>query len=347
MNPLLNYVGVRSCGTNPESGLFINQFPGMSTELLDKIASQDQITFAGVWNDIQNSSYLRFKTMVQNALVSAGSARMDQTIYKTQNPFVNQWSELTVKNEQPFFSGVAVSVAGSKYVGLKVKSILVYNSCAADVQYVDIRIIQTQDGKILKQLTETIKPGMNRIFLNEVFYSDFDKINIAILVDCSNLKTLDGTFTDYGTYGFGNMSDCCPGQFSNWITAGYSIQPIKAALTYIKGRAWENDTTQTGIYFDGELIASLDAFIAAQKESLLDAWTNFICKQTLWAKLASNRVNFFTQSNREITVSNMTVYEEQFIDALKVWANQLNLKNEGMAFNFEDAAVIQNSGRRP
>ena len=125
MNPLLNYVGVRSCGVTPESGIYINQFPGMSTELLDKIASQDQVTFAGVWNDIQNSSYLRFKTMVQDALVSAGSARMDQVLYQTQKPFVNQWDSIQKKDASPQFRGVIASIAGSRYVGLKIKNILI------------------------------------------------------------------------------------------------------------------------------------------------------------------------------------------------------------------------------
>jgi len=319
----------------------------MSTELLDKIASQDQVTFAGVWIDIQSSAYLRFKSMVQDALVSAGSARMDQVLYQTQKPFVNQWASIQKKDASDQFRGVIASIAGSRYVGLKIKSILVYNSGESDVQYVDIRIVQTQDGKILKQLTETLSPGMNKIPVNEVFYSDFDKINIALLVDCSNLDTLDGNFIDYGTFGWGDLLDYCPSQYSGWVFPGYIIYPIVAGLDYVKGQDWNNDSTQSGVYWDAELIASLDAFINAQKEPLLDAWTNLLCKQTLWSKLSSNRVNYFTQSNREITESNMGTFEQQFIDALKVWAKQLNLENEGLAFNYRDAAVIQSSGRMP
>lgn len=319
----------------------------MSTELLDKIASQDQVTFAGVWNDIQTSSYLRFKTMVQDALVSAGSARMDQVLYQTQKPFVNQWDSIQKKDASNQFRGVIASIAGSRYVGLKIKNILIYNSGESDVQYVDIRIIQTQDGKILKQLTETLSPGMNKIPVNEVFYSDFDKINIALLVDCSNLDTLDGNFIDYGNFGFGDLLDYCPSQYSNWIQDGYIIYPITAGLDYVKGQDWNNDSSQSGVYWDAELIASLDAFINAQKEPLLDAWTNLLCKQTLWSKLSSFRVNYFTQSARDITESNMATFESQLIDAIKVWAKQLNLENEGLAFNYRDAAVIQSSGRRP
>jgi hypothetical protein len=147
MNCLLNYVGIRSCGTAPESGVFINQFPGMSTELMDKIASQDQVTFSQVWKDIQNSAYLRFKSVVQDALVSFGSARFDQILYQTQKPFVQQWAKVEPKPEEAIFRGVIATITGSRYVGLKVKNILVYNSGNTDVQYVDVRLVETQTGK--------------------------------------------------------------------------------------------------------------------------------------------------------------------------------------------------------
>jgi hypothetical protein len=43
----------------------------------------------------------------------------------------------------------------------------------------------------------------------------------------------------------------------------------------------------------------------------------------------------------------MATYDTQFKDAIKIWANQLNLQGEGMAFNYEDAAIFQNRGRMP
>jgi hypothetical protein len=347
MNCLLNYVGIRSCGVAPESGVFINQFPGMSTELMDKIASQDQVTFIQVWKDIQNSAYLRFKSVVQDALVSFGSARFDQILYQTQKPFVQQWAKVEPKPEEAIFRGVIATITGSRYVGLKVKNILVFNSGNTDVQYVDVRLVETQTGKILWQESITMQPGMNKIFVNETFFSDWNAINIALLVDCTNLPTLDGTFMDYGAFGWGNLMDSCPSQFSCWVNQGYSIYPITADLNYESGNDWNNDNSQSGVYWDAELIASLDAFICSQKEDLLDAWTNLLCYYTLWTKMSSNRVNWFTNSNQEITNSNMATYDTQFKDAIKIWANQLNLQGEGMAFNYEDAAIFQNRGRMP
>jgi hypothetical protein len=347
MNPLLDYVGIRSCGVTPESGIFINQFPGMSTELMDKIASQDQITFKQVWNDIQTSAYLDFSNLIQDALVTAGSARFDEVLYQTQKPFVQQWAEIEGEPAAEIYRGCIASVAGSRYVGLNVKEVLIYNSGEIDVPYVDIRLVETQTGRILKQLNETLEPGMNKIPVNEVFYSDFDKINIALLVDCTNLPTLNGTFMDYGTFGWGDLMDSCPSQFSNWVFAGYSIFPLTAPLDFVKGNGWSNDASQSGVYWDAELVVSLDAFVSSQKKKLLSAWTSFLCYYTLWFKISSNRVNYFTNSNLETTNANMATFEQKYLTAIKIWANQLNLQGEGLAFNYSDAAVVQNRGIRP
>lgn len=61
MECLINYIGIRACGNNtPESGLYINSLPGISLESIDKIADSEQITYIGVWNDVQTEASQRF-----------------------------------------------------------------------------------------------------------------------------------------------------------------------------------------------------------------------------------------------------------------------------------------------
>ena len=51
MNCLTDFVGLRGCtATNPLSGLYINDFPGMQTELLEKISTPEQASYVGFWN---------------------------------------------------------------------------------------------------------------------------------------------------------------------------------------------------------------------------------------------------------------------------------------------------------
>lgn len=61
MNCLDGYIGLRVCGTKSSaSGLFINSLPGISLESVDKIADSEQMTYAGVWRDVQAEAQARF-----------------------------------------------------------------------------------------------------------------------------------------------------------------------------------------------------------------------------------------------------------------------------------------------
>lgn len=60
---IIDRIGVRRCGTGASpSGYFVDDIPGASCEFLDKIADSDQVTFAGVWVDIQNRMINRLAT---------------------------------------------------------------------------------------------------------------------------------------------------------------------------------------------------------------------------------------------------------------------------------------------
>lgn len=61
MECLIGYIGLRVCGNETsESGLYINSLPGISLESIDKIADSEQITYAGVWADVQAEAASRF-----------------------------------------------------------------------------------------------------------------------------------------------------------------------------------------------------------------------------------------------------------------------------------------------
>lgn len=61
MDCLTGYIGLKVCGTETsESGLFINSLPGISLESVEKIADSEQVTYAGVWRDVQTEAQARF-----------------------------------------------------------------------------------------------------------------------------------------------------------------------------------------------------------------------------------------------------------------------------------------------
>jgi hypothetical protein len=345
MNCLKDYIGLQGCtaGT-PLSGLYINDYPGMSTELLEKVSTPEQASYAGFWNSTQNVAYQRLRRDVQTALFKSAQAQLDQVLFQTSKVFVNQWQSIDPLPLAPEYRGTFVSINGSKYLGIRIKQLYVYNSGATMVPAVEWKVIQTQDGKVLDSGTYDMQPGLNYVPINEVFYSDFDKVNILAVVDCTNLDTLQGMFVDYG---WNQMDIECATRFTYLWRNGWFIRPVTAPLSYVMGSEWESNFSQNGVYMDAQLICSIDAFLCHQKEFLLDAWSNLLCYYVLWAKMASPRANYFAQGNREFTQTAMNTFMADYSDSLNIWARQLNLGAEGLCFDCDVAGLIQQGSTRP
>lgn len=71
---LIGYVGLKICGDEvSQSNLWINSLPGISLESIDKIADSEQVTYRGVWNDVQTEAAARFYVDVVNELTKCYS----------------------------------------------------------------------------------------------------------------------------------------------------------------------------------------------------------------------------------------------------------------------------------
>ena len=318
----------------------------MYMELLEQISSPEQMSYVGFWNSVQNISYERLKRDVQNALFISSKVQLNQVLFQTSNQFVQQWRNVNPLAPSAQYRGTFLSLRGSKYLGVRIRKLYVYNAGSVAVDNVPYRIVQTQDGKDLATGTMSLNPGMNYFPINQVFYSDFDKINIAIFVDCTNLTTLTGNFVDYG---FDQMDlECSAANAWSYIrSSGFIVFPITADLNYQSGMEWTQDNSQSGVYCDAQLLCSLDSFICSQKEFLTDAWANLLAYNILWHKVASPRANFFAQGNREFSERSMATYLDSYNNSMQLWGSQLNLYGEDLCFDCSKAGLIQQGFTRP
>jgi len=64
MTCFTDYIGLSYCGgvyEQPPSGIYLNSLPGISIQNIDAIAEQEQITYLGVWSDVQSSAVAQFR----------------------------------------------------------------------------------------------------------------------------------------------------------------------------------------------------------------------------------------------------------------------------------------------
>lgn len=99
MSCLTNYIGLNGCSGNaPASGLYINSLPGISLESIDKIADSEQVTYQGVWADVQVEAWARFYVDVINELTKCYQLQpycdYEAIICVNKQKLVNAWRYL-------------------------------------------------------------------------------------------------------------------------------------------------------------------------------------------------------------------------------------------------------------
>lgn len=73
MQCFVDYIGFFYCPgggvyDSPPSGIFINSLPGISVENTDKIADSEQISYIGVWSDVQQFALAQFRLDALNEI---------------------------------------------------------------------------------------------------------------------------------------------------------------------------------------------------------------------------------------------------------------------------------------
>lgn len=96
-NCLFDFVGLLNCPDqdSPDSGVYINSLPGISLESFERIATQDQINFIGVWRDVQNTAFIRFRNgfiaQMSKCFQLTKNCDYDQLICENREVLLNPW----------------------------------------------------------------------------------------------------------------------------------------------------------------------------------------------------------------------------------------------------------------
>lgn len=62
---LKGYIGLKGCGnTTPPSGRYVNSLPGVTLKAIDNLASSEQVTYSGVWDNIEDRAIYNLSTRV-------------------------------------------------------------------------------------------------------------------------------------------------------------------------------------------------------------------------------------------------------------------------------------------
>lgn len=103
MQCFVDYIGFFYCPgggvyDSPPSGIFVNSLPGISVENTDKIADSEQISYIGVWSDVQQFALAQFRLDVMNEIKKCyditGDCDFDELICDNIEELATAWKYL-------------------------------------------------------------------------------------------------------------------------------------------------------------------------------------------------------------------------------------------------------------
>jgi hypothetical protein len=319
LNCLVDHIGIEGCGGEvPVSDLYINRFPGIELKALDKIATQDQVNFQGVWADIQKRAISRFRNEV---------IKMFKKRYKLKT--ITQSVDIEKKIDTSSTTAAATEYRGYTLELNRENDIYVASNLQS--QYIQtlplwlpgainttVKIYDLDTELELFSLAVTGASGWNTVRVDSTFtarrlYVVYDATAIAsVEQDISQLRQA----VLYGNDG--NYCLCYSSSNVNLeIRGASSTIADKFNITY------GNDTF--GLSGILSILCSFDALICNNLSTFEMPFAYTACSEFCFERQFTSRLNEFTTFGKDKAKELREEYDKRFLDELETAVDGINL----------------------
>lgn len=330
---LNNYIGIKGCNQTAPSGLWINDLPGISTELSEKIANTEQKNFLGVWESVQKNAQMVLKNDIIN--IMSEKMNFNNILYQTRKP--RKQTPNVLINAENKYKGVYIEAIRSKYVELNLKGIWLQNQSMATIT-TTLKVFDVNDGSELFSKEIEVNQGFQYVEISEVISQTYDELKLFVAVDVNELDTLQ--FID-GSYNLYDCNDTCTNV--DGINIYFGSSEIQSEILYTDVQK----SSVGSISIDAEINCSISDFICQNKKILQQPYWYQLGNQMLLFKLGSPKLNYFTSTNLENTNTLREEFLSQYRSSIKRVVDAIPLTGESLCFNCDDKLIMQNSDMMP
>lgn len=340
-----DYIGLEGCSViTPESGLFVNQLPGIELKLFEKLADEQQVNFVGVYNDIQTRAIQRFKTDIRSEF-----RKRYQLKSITQSIDIGKAVGTTTTALAVEYRGFTLELdrhddrfAYSNLQAIRIPEVSLFFT---DTVATTIKIFDMDLGTELfsKAVSAPASTGFTTITVNETFVARrlFVAYDATLMagqnLDIKNLR--NATISSQNGCNYASYS--CGGNRNAELRAGQAtIAPTitESAITF------GNDTF--GLSGVWSVICDWETFICNNRDSFKNAFWYLLGAETMSERLNSNRLNEFTSFDRETAANLRKQFEIKYrggeIDDIHE-DGELNVVIDGIDVNLADYCIICNN----
>lgn len=281
---LNNYIGVRSLPPyeDPDSGYYINDLQGMTTQMLEDISDdEDHYEVRLAWDDIYARASRLLETDIKTAL-----KKYFKTYSYINNGITGQITDNVSTTAGNTFNGWWFNLGySSKNLVLNISSFDIYLN--ADKNF-DIFIYDLNSGKKLDEIKYTGVEGLNTFRINKN-YALHRYSNIYVCYDASEVSVLK--MTEYKPLGFARSVDVAK-------TASIINDNVNGA--------------DTGISVTFNLECSVSNFVCQRVDSFKDAFLYKLGVEACNESLYTTRINRYSLVDREDAEKLRTELNDQY-----------------------------------
>ena len=290
--------------TPSKSSLYVVDLPGVTVAQLDGLTKDEQDDFEGLFDNIYTNAQINLKIDVQKKL--AQRFHIDKKLVSRETS-----DYLTELNTSASLAGVKISVTLPKYARIQILTIGVKTSQAYDSPEPSFYVYkEDSDGELLSTITSPLTEGRNTIKVYEEF--EEDEIFIGYDPTLFDFYQTENKYYPNTTYLQKDLSCTFP---CYWGDPG-SVQQINLGGLNVKFLVY----------------CSMERFICENLPLFQYALWYRIGVDLMKERIVSDRVNRFTVISEERATELMTLFNEEYQNALEAATMNIKMNEDPICF---------------
>lgn len=339
---LKDFIGVQGCTTTtPDSGIFINQLPGVELEMIDSLADEQQVDFIGVYDDIQERAVRRLKTDVNAE-------------FKKRHLLKNITQSIDLGRNLDFVDFAVARVAAPEYRGIA----LTLRRQDKDFAYSNLQTIYVQEVSVFfTSLNPTtikifdIQTGVELFSKDVPAPLDTELVSVQVNQTFESREIIvvyDGTLLDAITYDLQRLKNAVNRRqdgcnlFSISCDDGNRNAELRGMFTPNQNNPEEDivfGDNSFGLTVKWSVICSFDTFVCNNKETFTRSLWYLLGIELMWERMFTDRLSRFTtfDNNRAKELAKLfeVIYRGGTIDDI-VYEGELFMAIDAMDLNDSD-----------
>ncbi len=295
------YIGVGShCTTGiSESGKYLTDLPGVTLQNIDSVADESQLSFLGVFADVEKRAISRISKDVLSFMKSKYDLKKSIQTYTITGELGDSVSSLNTHLGLNLYT----STFYSELLQFHVSKVYLYASSIEDTTVK----VYAENVELYSQ-TITTEIGWNEIYVNR----SFRESEINIVYDSS-------VFTHVNHY---DLESC------NCVCDAFDGLNIVVRGVSKNGNAYSFSNDSYGLKADISLRCLHDSIICANIDIYADAYLYALGVELMRERLYSDRINRFTTVDRKRAQELLDLFTQDYADFLDTANNTVQLNND-------------------